>query len=103
MAFQEGNEGEFEPLKVASVPYKENEVVFSARVEGLKVQFLYGETEEDLKPIVEVQDYTLVSDEVALRFNGVYVGMYATSTGQESKNSALFDWFEYRELIRSCE
>lgn len=93
--FQEGNEGEFEPRIVASVPFKGNEVVLSAKVKGLEVQFLFGESEKDLQPIGDVQDYTLISDEVAQKFNGVYVGIYATSSGLESKNTALFDWFDY--------
>ena len=92
-AFQKDNKGEFTPEIVASAPYKNEEVVLSAKVDGIKVQFYFGETEETLKPLGEIQDYTLISDEVAQKFNGVYVGMYATSTGEESKESALFDWF----------
>ena len=41
----------------------------------------------------DLQDYSLVSDDVAEKFNGVYIGMYATSSGMESKNIAKFDWF----------
>ncbi len=94
-SFQEGNKGDFEPQIVASVPFRGKEAVLGASVEGVKVQFLYGKNENDLKPIVQPQDYSLISDEVAKRFNGVYVGMYATSEGIESNNSAIFDWFEY--------
>ncbi|WP_297086607.1 glycoside hydrolase family 43 protein [uncultured Draconibacterium sp.] len=93
-AFQKDNKGEFIPEILATVPYKNEGVVLSAKVDGLKVQFYFGESEEDLKSIGEIQDYTLISDEVAQRFNGVYVGMYATSAGEESKNEAVFDWFE---------
>ncbi len=95
-AFQEGNKGEFVPELVASIPFKGKEVLLSAMVDGLKVQFLYGESEEKLKSIGAPQDYTLISDEVAQKFNGVYVGMYATSSGEESKNTAEFDWFELK-------
>lgn len=95
-AFQEGNNGDFEPKIVASVPYKDKAVILKVEVEGVQVQFLYGEDENNLKPIGKIQDYTLVSDDVAQKFNGVYVGMYASSTGKKSGNKALFDWFEYR-------
>ncbi|MFC2111688.1 glycoside hydrolase family 43 protein [Bacteroidota bacterium] len=96
--FQEGNAGEFEPKVIASVPYKNENVVLSIKVEGLKVQFSFGESEASLKPIGGPQDYTILADEVAEKFNGVYVGIYATSSGLESKNSASFDWFDYKEL-----
>lgn len=95
-AFQEGNQGDFEPEVLAEALYDAKEVVLRAEVRGLEVQFYYGEDEESLKPIGELQDYTLVSDEVAQRFNGVYTGMYATGSGEESKNMATFDWFEYK-------
>ncbi|MBK0383600.1 glycoside hydrolase family 43 protein [Pedobacter sp. SD-b] len=29
------------------------------------------------------------------RFTGTFIGMYASSTGKESNNYTLFDWFEY--------
>ena len=90
---QEENMGEFKPQEVSSIPYKKESVVFSVKVDGVNAQFYYGENKFDLKPIGKVQDYTIVSDEVAQKFNGVYVGMYVTSSGKESKKTALFDWF----------
>ena len=93
---QEGNKGEFTSQEISSIPYNKESVVFSVKVNGIKAQFYYGENQFELKPIGENQDYTVISDEVAEKFNGVFVGMYATSTGKESKNSALFDWFKYQ-------
>ena len=93
---QHENKGDFGPEIVASITYKKEEVVFSVKVENNNAQFYYGESKTDLKPIGDVQDYTIVSDEVAQKFNGVYVGMYATSSGEESKKEAAFDWFEYK-------
>lgn len=92
---QKDNKGDFKPTVMAVIPYKEKEVVFRAQVEGTTIQFYYGKHENDLKAIGDTQDYTLISDEVAQKFNGVYVGIYATSTGKESRNKALFDWFDY--------
>ncbi|TXG39123.1 glycoside hydrolase family 43 protein [Seonamhaeicola maritimus] len=91
--FQEGNKGDFEPRIVASASYNEKNVVLTAKVDGINVQFFYGNSEEELIPIGELQDYTIVSDDVAQRFNGVYLGMYATSSGDKTKNKAFFDWF----------
>ncbi|TYA71753.1 glycoside hydrolase family 43 protein [Seonamhaeicola marinus] len=91
---QKDNKGEFKPEFIALIPYKEKEVVFKVKVKGIKAQFYYGKDEANLKPIGGIQDYSLVSDDVAQKFNGVYVGMYATSAGKESKNKAVFDWFD---------
>lgn len=48
--------------------------------------------------IGESQDISHFGDEVAWGFNGLYVGMYATSSGKESKASAEFDWFNYQGI-----
>ncbi|WP_066631052.1 glycoside hydrolase family 43 protein [Labilibacter marinus] len=95
---QQGNVGEFKSEVMATVPYKKDEVVLSVKVNGIKAQFYYGENKAELKTISVEQDYTVVSDEVAQKFNGVYVGMYATSSGEESKRIAKFDWFKYKGL-----
>lgn len=92
------NKGDFTPQIITSVAYKQKNVVFSAEVNSTKVQFLYGESEKELTPIGTIQDYTILSDDIAKKFNGVYIGMYATSSGQKSKNTAHFDWFEYQKL-----
>lgn len=90
---QKNNKGKFTPQIIATVPFQDKEVIFGLKVDGLKIQFLYGEHEDALKSIGDAQDYTIVSDDVAQKFNGVYVGLYATSSGLESKNVAKFDWF----------
>ncbi len=92
---QEGLNGEHHSEIVASVPYKGKEVVFGIKVNGIKAEFFYGEDDNKMKSIGEEQDYTIVSDELTFRFNGVYVGMYASSKNVESKNQAYFDWFKY--------
>ncbi|MFR9567116.1 MAG: family 43 glycosylhydrolase, partial [Rikenellaceae bacterium] len=79
---------------VAEVPYTANSVVFRVVAECLEGQFFYGESVDDMKPIGGVQDISIIGDEKALKFNGPYIGMYATSDGQTSTNKAKFDWFE---------
>ncbi len=90
---QPNNVGPIVPEEIIKIPYKEDTVVFHAKVNGASVQFSYGSSLEDLKPIGEAQDYSILSDEVAMRFNGVYIGLYATSNGLKSKATAKFDWF----------
>lgn len=96
--FQKDNVGKIEPLEIARIPYKSDAVIFHVKVEGIQVQFSYGTSLENLQPIGEVQDYAILSDEIAQKFNGVYIGMYATSSGNESKNNAKFDWFFTKEM-----
>ena len=72
--------------------------LFKVKVEGIKAQFSYGNSLNSLEPIGEPQDYSILSDEVAQKFNGVFIGMYATSLGKESKQIAKFDWFLYDKI-----
>ncbi len=86
-----------EKQEIARVPYKDQEVVLAAEAKGLDLQFSYGSSLEDLKPIGPIQNMNVISDELAGGFNGPYVGMYATSNGSKSKTNAGFEWFEYEE------
>jgi alpha-N-arabinofuranosidase len=85
---------------VATVPYKKKKVCLKVTGQGLDLQFYYGESAHKMTPIGDVQDFSIVSDEVAGRYNGTVVGLYASSNGKQSDNSACFDWFENKELIR---
>lgn len=96
-AYQENNKGKFTPETIATIPYKNKDVILTAKVTGLEVQFFYGENENQLKKIGEPQDYTLISDEIAQKFNGIFIGLYATSSGKTSTKSANFDWFSYQK------
>lgn len=50
----------------------------------------------DMEPVEVASGLTrYLSSEVAGGFTGVYFGLYATGSGRESDNRALFDWFEY--------
>ncbi|TXE11763.1 glycoside hydrolase family 43 protein [Seonamhaeicola algicola] len=94
---QKDNKGDFQSEKIASVAYTKKEVIFKVDVNSINAQFYYGENENSLKVIGNIQDYTVISDDVAQRFNGVYIGMYATSEGNKSSKTASFDWFEYKQ------
>ncbi|MDA3892133.1 MAG: glycoside hydrolase family 43 protein [Salinivirgaceae bacterium] len=80
----------------ARVPYSGKNVILKAEGNGLKLQFSYGSSENEMKAIEEIQDMSVISFEVAEGFNGSYVGMYATSSGNPSKEKAKFNWFEYK-------
>jgi len=96
-SYQKDNIGPIRSIEIAKVPYKGNAVIFYVEVEGIKAQFSYGDSMDSLKPIGEIQDYSILSDEIAKKFNGVYIGMYATSSGEKSNKAAKIDWFLYDE------
>ncbi|MCT8139611.1 glycoside hydrolase family 43 protein [Anaerobacillus sp. CMMVII] len=62
---------------------------------GQAYSFYYGTTPETWNLLREDVDGTILSSDVAGGFVGAFIGMYATSHGQESCNYADFDWFEY--------
>jgi len=64
---------------------------------GLDYTFLVGATEQFLKPIAPAQDAAVCSTTQAGGFIGPYVGMYASSEGQPSTNTARFAWFDYSQ------
>ncbi|KGA97442.1 arabinofuranosidase [Alkalihalobacillus alcalophilus ATCC 27647 = CGMCC 1.3604] len=80
------------------------EEVFDASSIELKVtadlqelHFSFRGSEAGWKLLAENQDGRLLSTDRAGGFVGTYIGMFATSNGQESQNAADFDWFEYKE------
>lgn len=81
--------------EVARMPYKKQEAVMTVTSDGMNLHFFYGENEKSLTDMGSVISLRVISDEQNNGFNGPYVGMYATSNGQSSKNSAKFDWFDY--------
>ncbi len=81
--------------ELARVPYTHDNVVLRIEGDGIRAQFSYGQTEDKLMPIGAQLDLSIIADEVALGFNGPYVGMYATSNGKPSNAVAAFNWFEY--------
>jgi len=70
-------------------------VVLTARANKLSINFGYGPDIDQQKQIGPVQSLDVISDEIAGKFNGSYVGMYATSNGEKSKAQATFQWFDY--------
>lgn len=80
---------------IAELPYHKNEVYLRMEVNGLAIQFSFGETLNTLFPIGKNQNIRLISDSDINKFNGTGVGIYASSNGQKSKNTAIYDWFEY--------
>jgi xylan 1,4-beta-xylosidase len=63
--------------------------------DGQSYRFSYGFAAEVWVTLADQVDGRLLSTDVAGGFVGAYIGLYATSDGCPSTNSADFDWFEY--------
>lgn len=81
--------------EISRKPYHKDEAIMTVTSDGKNLHFFYGENENELKEIGSTIKLSIISDEQNNGFNGPYVGMYATSNGRASKNTAKFDWFEY--------
>lgn len=81
---------------VQHIPYLKREVYLGVAVEDLDVKFSFGESPDDMTNIGGVQHIDVVVKNGG--FNGVGVGVYATSNGQKSGNKASYDWFEYKGI-----
>ncbi len=76
-------------------PIDEGRVYFKVEAFGQDYSFYAGTQPETWKPVAEAVDGRVLSTNVAGGFVGAFVGMYASSNGQTSENTADFDWFEY--------
>jgi xylan 1,4-beta-xylosidase len=83
---------------LAEQPVGEGRVYFKVEAYGQDYGFYVGVQPDRWQPIAEAVYGRILSTPVAGGFVGAYVGMYASSNGQASKNVADFDWFEYISL-----
>ncbi len=75
-------------------PYTLPDVYLKVSVNNLDVSFSFGETPEKMTNIGGTQSMDAVLKVGG--FNGVGVGVYATSNGKLTKNTSSYDWFEYK-------
>lgn len=81
--------------EIKRVPFNEKNVFVKVEGDNIRATFSYGISNNSYTVLAKDVDLTMIADEVALGFNGPYVGMYATSNGKKSKKTAEFNWFEY--------
>ena len=58
--------------------------------------FYYGYDDQEMIPLAEGLDASLLSSVVNEGFTGAYLGMYTSSNHQPSTNHADYDWFNYQ-------
>ena len=76
-------------------PFDEGSIYLKVTAAGQEYSFFYGSEKGDLKLLAGNVDGRILSTDIAGGFVGAYIGMYASSNGQQSGNTADFDWFEY--------
>lgn len=84
--------------KIASQVVSDEVLILSAKSTGTSIQFYFEAASGDRQPIGKTQSSLFLSSRIAGGFTGSYVGMFASSNGKTSSNTAAFDWFEYRNL-----
>jgi xylan 1,4-beta-xylosidase len=80
---------------LAEQPIGEGRVYFKVEAHGQDYSFYAGTQPETWQTVAQAVDGRILSTNVAGGFVGAYIGMYASSNGRPSENTADFDWFEY--------
>lgn len=80
---------------LALEPTSKEEQLLKIEIDGGLCSFSVKDGNNDWKTILKDADNTILSTEKAGGFVGTILGMYASSNGKQSKNTAKFDWFEY--------
>jgi xylan 1,4-beta-xylosidase len=92
----------FNPLNedelAASAVMDSNKVKLRVISEGVYYTFEYSTDNLNWKTLVEKADGSFLGADGAGRFTGTFKGLYASSNGKESGNSADFDYFRYVTL-----
>ncbi len=78
-------------------PIEGETIYLKASAQGQAYSFYCASEPDSWQPVAEGVDGRILSTPVAGGFTGAYVGMYASSNGRSSTNTADFDWFEYKE------
>lgn len=86
---------------VAQERYNKPDVLLKLDVNELDAQFSYGETANNMQKIGKVQSMSVIADSEINKFNGPGVGIYASSNGMKSTNTARFEWFDYNAGINN--
>lgn len=61
-----------------------------------KYSFYYSQNKDNWILLKDSVDATFLSTKTAGGFVGSFYALYATSNGEATKNTAVFDWFEYK-------
>jgi alpha-N-arabinofuranosidase len=74
----------------------EEKLYLTVEAYGQDYRFYFGKTTAAENCLMKNVDGRILSTDVAGGFVGTYIGLYASSNGNDSSNHADFDWFEYK-------
>jgi alpha-N-arabinofuranosidase len=74
----------------------EEKLYLTVEAYGQDYRFYFGKTTAAENCLMKNVDGRILSADVAGGFVGTYIGLYASSNGNDSSNHADFDWFEYK-------
>lgn len=80
---------------LARQPVRAGKIYFKVTAAGQVYSFYIATEYENWQPVAENVDGRILSTPVAGGFIGAYIGIYASSNGRPSENTADWDWFEY--------
>jgi alpha-N-arabinofuranosidase len=72
-----------------------DQIYLMVSAQGQDYSFSYSNEPEDWQLFAQNVDGRMLSTPVAGGFIGAYIGLYASSSGKASENTADFAWFEY--------
>lgn len=89
--------------QLAAAAYEGDAVHLRITGDYLDYDFQYSADGQSWTSIAGAVDVTALSPAVIVGYNytGVYLGLYASSNGEESKNYAAFEFFNYEPTARS--
>lgn len=90
-----GFESKTTELELAKAEVAPGDIFLRISANGQDYSFYYGTSENDYLPLYENADGRNINPEVVGGMVGTLLGMYASSNGKSSENSAAFDWLEY--------
>lgn len=80
---------------LAEVEFESRTIYLKIIANGQNYSFYYGENEKSMELLIENVDARILSPEIAGGCSGTYLGLFASSNGNNSNNVVDFDWFDY--------
>ena len=85
-------------LELAKAVVESSDICLKIEALGQKIDFYYGSSEDSFHFLYENADGRLLNPEIVGGMVGTMLGMFASSNGSESENSASFEWFDYQQV-----
>lgn len=86
--------------EIESMPCKNvKRLILKACSDGTNISFSFGTDENNMIKMTKTVPLSIISDQEYEKYNGPYIGMYASSNGEKTVAKASFDWFDYKKLL----